>query len=99
MDIQIHSVHFDADRKLINFIHQKVKKLGQYNDRILGAEIFLRLDKSQDTENKITEIKIDIPKNPLFARKRCKSFEEATDEAVDALKRQITKQKDRLRGV
>ncbi len=99
MNIQIHSVRFDADRKLLEFIRQKVKKLEQYNDRIIGVEVFLRLDKSQDTENKIAEIKLDIPTSPLFAKKQSKTFEEATDEAVDALKRQITKQKEKLRGV
>ncbi len=99
MNIKIQSVRFDADKKLIHFINQKLKKLGQYNERIIGADVFLRLDKSNDTENKITEIRLDIPKNPLFAKRQCKTFEEATDEAVNALKRQITKQKDKLRGV
>lgn len=99
MNIQIHSVRFAADKKLLTFIGQKVTKLTQYNERIMGAEIFLRLDKSQETENKIAEIKLDIPRNPLFAKKRCKTFEEAVDTSVDALKKQITKQKEKLRKV
>ena len=99
MNIQIHSVRFDADTKLLKFIKNKVKKLLQYNDDIIGAEVFLRLDKAQDSENKITEIKLDIPRNPLFARKQSKTFEEATDNAVDALKKQITKKKGKRRGV
>jgi putative sigma-54 modulation protein len=99
MNIQIHSVRFDADTKLLRFINNKVKKLLQYSDDIIGAEVFLRLDKAQDTENKITEIKLDIPRNPLFARKQSKTFEEATDNAVDALKKQITKKKEKRRGV
>jgi putative sigma-54 modulation protein len=99
MNIQIHSVRFDADTKLLKFIKNKVKKLLQYNDDIIGAEVFLRLDKAQDSENKITEIKLDIPRNPLFARKQSKTFEEATDNAVDALKKQITKKKEKRRGV
>ena len=99
MNIQIHSVRFDADSKLLEFINTKIKKLLQHNDDIIGAEVFLRLDKAQDTENKITEIKLDIPRNPLFAKKQSKTFEEATDTAVDALKKQITKQKGKLRGV
>lgn len=99
MNIQIHSVRFDADAKLLKFIKNKVKKLLQYNDDIIGAEVFLRLEKVQDAENKIAEIKLDIPRNPLFARKQSKTFEEATDNAVDALKKQITKTKEKRRGV
>ena len=97
MDIKIHSVRFDADIKLINFIKTKVNKLIQFNDDIIAAEVFLRLANSQDMENKITEIKLDIPGNNLFAKKQSKSFEEATDLAVDALRKQVKKKKDKLR--
>jgi len=97
MDIKIHSVRFDADIKLINFIKTKVNKLIQFNDDIIAAEVFLRLENSQDMENKITEIKLDIPGNNLFAKKQSKSFEEATDLAVDALRKQVKKKKDKLR--
>jgi putative sigma-54 modulation protein len=99
MNIQIHSVRFNADKKLLNFVKGKIKKLLQYNNDIIGAEVFLRLNKSQDTENKISEIKLDIPRNPLFAKKQSKTFEEATDSAIDALKKQITKQKEKMRRV
>ena len=97
MDIKIHSVRFDADIKLIKFIRSKVSKLIQFNDDIIAAEVFLRLENSQDMENKITEIKIDIPGNNLFAKKQSKSFEEATDLAVDALRKQVKKKKEKLR--
>lgn len=99
MEIQIHSVHFDADKKLLDFIQVKVKKLLQYRDDILAADIFLKLVNVQDDHNKIVEIKLDIPRNPLFAKKQNKTFEEATDNVIDALRRQITKQKGKRRGI
>lgn len=99
MEIQIHSVHFDADKKLLDFIKVKVKKLLQYRDDILAADIFLKLVNVQDDHNKIVEIKLDIPRNPLFAKKQNKTFEEATDNVIDALRRQITKQKGKQRGI
>jgi putative sigma-54 modulation protein len=99
MEIQIHSVHFDADKKLLDFIQVKVKKLLQYRDDILSANIFLKLVNVQDDHNKIVEIKLDIPRNPLFAKKQNKTFEEATDNVIDALRRQITKQKGKQRGI
>jgi putative sigma-54 modulation protein len=93
MQVQVQSIHFDADRKLINFIEEKLQKLTHFHDRITFGEVFLRLDKSDVNENKIAEIKLSIPGKDLFARKQCRTFEEATDVAVDALRRQIDKMK------
>ncbi len=99
MNIQIHSVRFDADKRLIDFVHSKLDKLIHFSDDIVNAEVFLRLDKDEDRENKISEIRLELPGGPLFAKKQSKSFEEATDDTIDALKKQITKHKEKLRGV
>ncbi len=99
MNIQIHSVRFDADKKLVEFVNQKLIKLSQFGEDIVSAEVYLRLDKDQEHENKVSEIKLEYPRGPLFARKQCKSFEEATDQAIDALKKQITKHKEKMKGV
>ncbi len=99
MNIQIHSLKFNADKKLLDFIEAKMQKLSQLNESMISAEIFLRLDKSDIQANKITEIKIEMPRTSLFAKKQCKSFEEATDQAIDALKKQITRQKEKIRKV
>ena len=99
MNIQIHSVRFDADKKLIDFVHQKLEKLSLLGEPIVNAEVYLRLDKDQDRENKISEIKLDLSGGPLFAKKQSKSFEESTDEAIDALKKQISKHKQKKRGL
>jgi putative sigma-54 modulation protein len=98
MDIKIHSVRFDADIKLIDFIKSKVSKLIQFNDDIIAAEVYLRLENAGDMENKIGEIKLDIPGNSLFAKKQSKSFEEAIDLAVEALRKQVKKKKEKLRN-
>ena len=99
MNIQIHSVRFDADKKLIEFVNQKLVKLSQYSEDIVSAEVYLRLDNDQERENKVSEVKLEYPGGPLFARKQSKTFEEATDQAVDALKKQITKHKAKMKGV
>lgn len=98
MNIQIHSLKFDADKKLLDFVTQKVNKLSLLSDDIVSAEVFLRLDHDETRENKITEIKVEYPRGPLFARRQSKSFEEATDLVISALKRQIVKQKSKMRG-
>jgi putative sigma-54 modulation protein len=98
MNIKIHSIHFTADAKLLGFIEQKIKKLLQFYDDIIGAEVFLRLEKVQDMENKIVEIKLFIPGNDVFAKKQNKTFEESTDECVEALIKQLKKHKEKLRS-
>ena len=95
MQLQIQSVHFNADRKLEIFIEDKLSKLNNRYDQIIGSDVILRLEKSDTRENKIAEIRLMIPGNDLFAKKQSKTFEEATDLAIDALKRQISKRKVR----
>ena len=99
MDIKINSVHFDASQKLIDHVNKKVNKLGQFFEGIIGAEVFLRLQNVPDDENKIVEIKLIIPGNDLFVKRQSKTFEEATNKAVDTLKRQLTKYKEKLKGL
>jgi putative sigma-54 modulation protein len=96
MDFKVNTVHFTADGKLVDFIHGKVKKLEQMYDNIIASEVYLRLDKNDHKENKIAEVKLLIPGNELFARKQCKSFEEAADLAVSALKKQVERHKGKV---
>jgi putative sigma-54 modulation protein len=98
MQLQVHSIHFDADQKLIDFIQEKIDKLSLFHDQIIGGEVFLRLENSDTNENKVAEIKLLVPGKDLFARRQCKTFEEATDVAVEALRRQIKKHKEKMRA-
>jgi putative sigma-54 modulation protein len=97
MKLKIQSIHFDADEKLIAFIEEKVDKLVHFYEDILGGEVYLKIDKSNVLANKITEIKIQTPGKMHFAKEQCKTFEEATDSAVEALRKQITKHKEKIR--
>ncbi|MBP1667973.1 MAG: hpf [Bacteroidetes bacterium] len=99
MKTTINAIKFDADRKLVLFVQNKVKKLSKFFDEILAAEVFLKLENTQDIDNKTVEIRIEIPGNSLFSRKQSKTFEESTDLAIDALKLQLIKHKEKLRGV
>lgn len=97
MNVIINSVHFKADKKLLTFIEQKVDKLNVFYDGIIGSEVSLKLNNNNDPENKIAEIRLSVRGDDLFAKKQCDTFEEATDQAVDALKKQLTKRKDKTR--
>jgi len=99
MQIQIQSIHFDADEKLLNHIEKKVSKLNNYYDRITDAEVFLRLDNgSHMVKDKIVELKLNLPGTTLFAKESQKSFESSLDVALGSVKRQLSKHKDKIRG-
>ncbi len=95
MKLDIHSIHFDADVKLTEFIQRKLDKLELFYDGIISGEVFLRLDKSDVNENKIVEIRLEVPGPALFSKRQAKTFEEATDGTVEALRRQIKKLKSK----
>jgi putative sigma-54 modulation protein len=96
MKLQMHSIHFDADRKLIDFIQKKADKLDTFYDQIIDGEVFMRIDKNNSKANKIIEIKLNVPGKQFFAKNQADSFEAATDEAVEGLRRQIKKYKEKL---
>jgi putative sigma-54 modulation protein len=98
MKLDIQSVHFKADQKLLNFIQEKADKLEQYFDGIISGEVILKLDKDEHKENKIVEIKLEVPGNNPFAKKQAASFEEAADECIEALRRQVKKVKEKLKA-
>ena len=97
MQVNINSVHFKADKKLVAFINEKVEKLSNFYEGVIGSDVTLKLENSEFPDNKIAEIRLFIRGNDLYAKKQSKTFEEATDTAVDALKRQIARHKNKLK--
>jgi putative sigma-54 modulation protein len=98
MNIQLNTVHFTADQKLTDFVNKKVAKLDTYFEGIIGAEIILKVVKPETANNKVAEIKLSIPNyDYLFSEKQADSFEEAIDTAVEAIRRQLTKVKEKVK--
>ena len=95
MKLQIHSIRFDADDKLIEVIKKKLNKLETFYDQIIDGEVFLKIENDESRINKIIEIKLNIPGDQLFAKERARSFEIGADEATEALRRQIKKFKEK----
>lgn len=98
MKLQMHSIHFDADKKLINFIQEKIDKLDTFYDRIVDGEVIMRVEKNNQNHNKTIEFKINIPGEQLFVKQHDRTFEAATDLAVESLKRQLKKFKSKKTG-
>lgn len=97
MRLHMQAIHFDADPKLFGFIQQKLSKLETFYDRITSGEVFLKLDKNENTKihSKLLEVKLYVPGGTMFVREQGSTFEEATDLAVESLKMQVKKFKSK----
>ena len=91
----MHSVHFDADHKLTDFIQKRADKLETFYDGIIDGEVIMRVEPNERQHTKTVEMKVNIPGEQLFAEKKAGSFEAATDDAVEALRRQLKRFKEK----
>ncbi len=97
MNVQIQTVHFDADSKLIEHVNAKLEKMRTFNDHIIGVEVYLKLDNlSQQIKDKVAEIKVYVPKHSYFVKHSSKVFEESFDRAFDSMVNQIKRQKEKM---
>lgn len=99
MKVFTQSVNFKVANDLIQFIEKKVGNLDKFHDKIVDAEVFLKVQKTSDKENKVTEVKINIPGSELIVKKTTKTFEEGVSLGVESLKRQLRKSKEKQRDV
>ena len=96
MNVNIQSVHFDADSKLIGYINRKLEKLTTFSDRIIQVNVFLKLDNVVHAiKDKIAEIRIHVPRQNFFVKSTSKSFEESFDDAFDSIIMQIKRKKEK----
>ena len=96
MNVNIQSVHFEADSKLLGYVKRKLEKLSNFNDRIIQVNVFLKLDNVvHNIKDKIAEIRVHVPRHNFFVKSTSKSFEESFDDALDSMVAQIKKNKER----
>jgi len=93
MNIIIESPHFTVNPLLEEYVTKKVSKLANLNDRLIRADVLLKLDTSDTEDNKICEIKILAPRKNFFASCKCSTFEDAVSEVVHSIEKQLRKQK------
>jgi len=97
MNVNINTVQFKADKDLKSFISERVNKLSGLYNGVVGGEVTLRIDNAEKENDKVSEIKLMVKGNNLFAKKQSKTFEEATDSAVEALRKQLLKYKEKIK--
>lgn len=95
MKLEMHYVDNDRSQALSDFIQAKVNKLETFYDGIISGEVYIRTEKGDPKKEKVVEIRLNVPGNSLFAKEAGESFEAATDETVEALRRQIKKFKEK----
>ena len=98
MKVNAQSVNFNADVKLIQFVQNRLDKLDLFYDKVISSDVYLKLDNTSSKENKIAEIKLNIPRDKFVIKKQCKSFEEAVDSACSSLERKLKKRKEKMRA-
>lgn len=97
MNVNIQTVHFDADGKLLEFIQRRIEKIKQFHDRVTHIDVFLKLDNIvHQIKDKVVEIRVSIPRHEFFVKQTSKSFEESFDNALDSMINQIKRKKERL---
>ncbi len=97
MNINIQTVHFDADQKLLEFVHKKLDKLVTFHDRITKVEVYLKMESmAHAIKDKVVEIKIHIPKQDCFVKATAKTFQTSFDRAFDSIANQLKKKKQRI---
>ena len=97
MKVNTQSVNFNADGELIDFVQKRIDKLNQYYDKVISSDVFLKVENTSSKENKIVEIKVQIPKDKFLVKKQCRTFEEAVDSACSSLERKLVKKKRKPR--
>ena len=95
MEYRVQAINFTADQKLVEFVEGKTKKLNLFFGEIISCHAFMKVDKKSTSNNKVAEIRLNLPGKELFAKKQSDSFEEATDLVVEALRRQLLKFKQK----
>jgi putative sigma-54 modulation protein len=96
MKVNVHAVNFNVDRKLVDFIQERLNKIEKFYDKIVSTDVFLKVENTSDKENKIAEIKINVPGDDFLVKKQCKTFEEAVELASESLQRLVVKRKEKI---
>ncbi|QAR31438.1 ribosome-associated translation inhibitor RaiA [Ornithobacterium rhinotracheale] len=96
MKVNLQAVNFNAKDELVEFVEEKLGKLDQFYDQIVAADVFLKLDNSNSKENKIVEVRLQVPGDDIVVSKEGQTFEEVINLSVDTLKRLVIKKKEKM---
>jgi putative sigma-54 modulation protein len=96
MKVNIQSIHFNANHKLLDFISKKVEKINTFYGEIDSIMVYLRLEKDEHKDNKTMEIKLIVGGKEVFAKENSNTFETAVDLVIDKIITQVKRQKEKI---
>ena len=97
METRIQSVHFDASAQLLEFVEKKVAKIEKFCDGATALEVTMKLIKPETAMNKEVAVRLTSGLGEMFASKTSDTFEDALLAAIDALKAQIEKKREKMK--
>lgn len=98
MKVSVNAVNFNVDKKLVNFIQERMGKLEKFYDKVVSADVFLKVKNTSDRENKLVEVKIHVPGDDFIVKKQYKTFEKALEVSAESLERLLIKRKEKVRS-
>ena len=96
MKVDVHAVNFTVDKKLVDFVQERMVKLEKYYDKVVSSDVYLKVEKTSDKENKIVEMKIVVPGDDFLVNLHCKTFEEAVDVDAESIERLLVTRKEKI---
>lgn len=95
MKVNLQAVNFSAKEELVKFVEDKLSKLDNFYDQIVAADVYLKLDNNNSKDNKVVDIKLQVPGDDIVVSKTGQTFEEIINLSVDTLKRLVIKKKEK----
>ena len=96
MKLNVNAINFEIAERLSSYIEKKTRK---YNKILSGdsveMEIRLNVVKPETNLNKETLIRVIGTGSEMFVTKTCDTFEEGIDLCLEAIDRQIERQKSK----
>jgi putative sigma-54 modulation protein len=98
MMVNVHAVNLAVDKKLVEYVQERMDRLEKYYDKIVSSDVYLKVEKTSEKENKVVEIKVNVPGDDFVVKKQCKTFEEAIELSAETLERLLVKRKEKIRS-
>jgi putative sigma-54 modulation protein len=96
MMVNVHAVNLAVDKKLVEYVQERMDRLEKYYDKVVSSDVYLKVEKTSKKENKVAEIKVNVPGDDFVVKKQCKTFEEAIELSAETLERLLVKRKEKI---
>lgn len=97
MNITVEPVDFNISQDLNDHMREMFNKLSKYNDQIVGIDLYLKSNATEDNGDKTVEAKVFLPGNDIFVSGQGDSFVSAGQDCYDVAKKLVTKAKEKVK--